>query len=385
MLNSKEKIRQIIANDSDGFMNDFLNLDTRNGRASECPYCGQKHTFAYNKRNGMFGCFYSGCESIWGDAIDVSIIINKCGGDPYAFKSLDKETKKIYFKETMADLESFYSKEIDNIDQVDEKFKTRQIVSEEKVELKELPSFVSIYKDYCLEKGIKGSVQTDFCKSTWRRFNKETLEEFRIFDATDKASDVVKGFHYYSIWDENGRLVGAQGRKKYDDEFKDLPEYKQNFYKAFEKAFNFPNVEKSKMIFGLWQILQRKKEVRSLVLHEGPADVCRSFEFGAKNTVSCLGCKVSAYQVELLYKAFGDIPIAIFFDNDHAGRVGALASYEKLSRRFTKIFFCTLETSNDADSSSKEEYVNALKRPVKMDARFIKELKTKIEEEESNS
>lgn len=376
MVDSKGRINAWAENNPKEFMEKFLNIKMKGHMRGDCPFCGGRNTLSYSKEH-LWGCFYSTCNHKIGDSIQLFILLrNNISKETYDM--LDKQKQASLFKESVQYLE----KEIGEKALLELKPLTNDNSKSDKIVLEKLPLFSTTYRKYVSSKGYTGTLSTDAVPSTWRRFEKSTLKTFKIFDVNSKFS-FLNLFHYYPIYDENGVLVGAQGRKKYDNE---LTKEQLEKFKETEKAFNFPNVEKSKMVFGLYQALTARREGNfcgGLVIHEGPADVMRAWERGHHNCVSTLGCKVSDYQTELLYKCFGDIPVLLFFDNDLAGLEGSLASAKKLKKKFTNVFFTRLEVSNDADSCDEIEYARALKQIRKLDALSISELERKIEKEKN--
>jgi DNA primase len=152
--------------------------------------------------------------------------------------------------------------------------------------------------------------------------------------------DKVNNRVIFVVRDQNGRLVGIQGR---DVTNSDRAKYYD--YVAFEQC---------KIRDYLYR-LDLCKILDSVILVEGVFDVMNLYQHGYRNVLGVFGSKVTSKQIELL-KQLNVSKVYIFFDNDKAGDDGYLA--------FSKVWRGKVErikADKDPSDLSREELENVLR------------------------
>lgn len=143
----------------------------------------------------------------------------------------------------------------------------------------------------------------------------------------------------FPIRDVRGRVVGFGGRVLGDDKPKYL------------NSPESPVFHKSRVLYGLYELLQRRIQLDHIIVVEGYMDVIALAQHGVWNSVATLGTAVTAEHLDILYRR---VDQAVFsFDGDAAGRKAAWKAVELLlpnlnERQSAKIMF--LPEGEDPDS-----------------------------------
>jgi DNA primase len=119
----------------------------------------------------------------------------------------------------------------------------------------------------------------------------------------------------FPIHDRHGRVIGFGGRVMKADQ---QPKY-----------LNSPETvifQKSRELYGLHQILNRKQTIDCIILVEGYMDVIALAQHGILNAVATLGTSTSTYHIQLLAKHTQQLIFC--FDGDAAGRQAAWRALE---------------------------------------------------------
>jgi len=120
------------------------------------------------------------------------------------------------------------------------------------------------------------------------------------------------------IYDENDKFIGYASR--------DITG-KSKYRYLFDKGMG-----KSKYVYNLNNV-RNQKNLENIILVEGFFSVFMLYEYGIKNAVSSMGCRLSERQYELLEKEGKDGKlIKILFDGDEAGYKASEDVYNKLSK-----------------------------------------------------
>jgi DNA primase len=112
------------------------------------------------------------------------------------------------------------------------------------------------------------------------------------------------------IFNNRGSIIGF-GARALDSET--LPKY-----------LNSPQTElfdKSKELYGMYQVLNSKEKFNHIVLTEGYMDVVSLAQHGINNVIASLGTAVSSHQIQLLYRFWDTIIVCM--DSDTAGKKAA--------------------------------------------------------------
>ena len=177
----------------------------------------------------------------------------------------------------------------------------------------------------------------------------------------DKGIGVDSANHRYTfpIRDFTGKLVGLSGRAIYPDMF---PKYK--FYtKEFSNTFPEYSFKKSHHLYNIEDVyprMQHSQDGETIIIVEGYKACHWMIQNGFRNTVAIMGSMISKEQAELLARLTNDF--TVFFDNDEAGRGGALKSSKILERYGTA--YIVSGNKKQPDNYTKEELKNLLNNRV---------------------
>lgn len=172
---------------------------------------------------------------------------------------------------------------------------------------------------YLKERGVSGEIARDFglgySPQTWdaliSRFDRQSLVDAGMLVVTEdgKVYDRFRGRLMFPIRDKRGRVIGFGGRVLDDS----LPKY-----------LNSPETSifsKGKELYGLCELLQKKKKPGRILIVEGYMDVIALAQYGIDNVVAALGTATSKVQLDLLFRFASELVLC--FDGDNAGRQAA--------------------------------------------------------------
>lgn len=168
----------------------------------------------------------------------------------------------------------------------------------------------------------------------------------------------------FPIHDRKGRVIGFGGRAISDQ----TPKY-----------LNSPETtlfQKSRELYGLYQVLQQQGSLDYLLVVEGYMDVIALAQYGIKNAVATLGTATSAYHVQLLMKYSKQVIFC--FDGDAAGRQAAWRALEASLAQVNLGFdarFMFLPEGHDPDSlvrdEGKESFLQQVTQAIPLHQLFI--------------
>lgn len=209
---------------------------------------------------------------------------------------------------------------------------------------------------YLKTRGVSGEVARDFglgyAPQAWDalvgRFNKQTLIDAGMLVVRDdgKIYDRFRGRLMFPIRDKRKRVVGFGGRVLDDS----LPKY-----------LNSPETSvfsKSKELYGLCELLQKKSRPERILVVEGYMDVIALAQYGINNAVAALGTATSKTQIDLLFRFAAELVFC--FDGDNAGRQAAWKATEAALpglRDGRQIKIMLLPQGQDPDSLVRDEGV----------------------------
>lgn len=188
-----------------------------------------------------------------------------------------------------------------------------------KVWINKIPDIGSLQKvvNDILDKG-KNTVQVDPRFPDWilnkytkdwtylkgRGFTDETLEHFNIVYEPEMKLQGIP------VRDEVGKLVGINGRNTQGQE----PRY-----------FPVMRFRKSNFLFNLFAI----DKTKPVIAVEGELNCMAMWQKGFKNTIAFMGAGVSEHQINVA-KYSGIQELILFFDTDHAGKIGTMKVWRDL-------------------------------------------------------
>ena len=182
---------------------------------------------------------------------------------------------------------------------------------------------------YLKQRGLSGAAVKDYeigyAPQGWKNLvntlGKSVAVKSRLEDAGLIRSGSTEG-HYdffrdrimFPIRDQRGRIIGFGGRVLGDD----TPKYLN--------SPDSPLFHKGRELYGLYQVLQKKKKPERLYIVEGYMDVVALAQFGIDNAVATLGTAATEYHLEKLYRVTNQIVFC--FDGDDAGKKAAWRALE---------------------------------------------------------
>ena len=192
-----------------------------------------------------------------------------------------------------------------------------------------------------LSKGIKEEI---LIKSGLARKNKD-----------NKLFDVFRDRLMFPIKDRKGRVVGFGGRVMNPD---DQPKYLN--------TGETPVFQKSRELYGLYEALEFRKDLKEIFVVEGYMDSIAMYEHGMTNSVATLGIATNRFHIQKLLQIVNEIVFC--FDGDDAGRGaawGALKNVLPSVTDGTEIKFLFLPEGEDPASLLEKDSVESFKEMSK--------------------
>ena len=148
----------------------------------------------------------------------------------------------------------------------------------------------------------------------------------------------------FPIRDRRGRVVGFGARA--------LGDAQPKYLNSPENAL----FHKGRLLYGLYECLQREHRPRRILVVEGYMDVCMLAEHGIGYAVATLGTATTAEHLKQLYRLTGEVVFC--FDGDQAGRTAARRAADNLLPLFRdgwEARFLFLPQGEDPDSLVRRE------------------------------
>ncbi len=280
---------------------------------ARCPFHTEKTpSFSVNRNRQMYHCF--GC-GVSGNAISFLMDYSHLGfveavEDLAAFVGVDvpreegrdvalvdRNVSRLY--SLLEDVAAFYMEQLRSVEgkQAVEYLKNRQVTGE-------------VARDFGL----------GYAPQSWdallARFERQALIDAGMLVVREdgKAYDRFRGRLMFPIRDKRKRVIGFGGRVLDDS----LPKY-----------LNSPETaifSKSKELYGLCELLQKKSRPERILVVEGYMDVIALAQYGISYAVAALGTATSKTQIELLFRFTNELVFC--FDGDNAGRQAAWKATE---------------------------------------------------------
>jgi len=216
-------------------------------------------------------------------------------------------------------------------------------------------------------------ISSEICKkysigyslNSWDALNKELKKQGISEELVIKAGlakrnkegklyDVFRDRLMFPIKDKKGRVVGFGGRVMNPD---DQPKYLN--------TGDTPIFQKGKELYGLYEALEVRKDLKQLFVVEGYMDTVAMSEHGMRNSVATLGIATNRFHVQRLLQVVDEIIFC--FDGDDAGRGaawGALKNVLPVVVDGTEIKFLFLPEGEDPASLLEKESVEEFKKRV---------------------
>lgn len=281
---------------------------------ARCPFHSEKTpSFSVNRQRQIYHCFGCGAS---GNAI-----------------SFLMEYSHLGFVEAVEDLAAFVGVDVPRESGVITEVGDRESVAKLYVVLEQVAAFYAEQLrspeggravEYLKARGVSGEIARDFslgyAPESWdallNRFDRSQLIDAGMLVVRDdgKVYDRFRGRLMFPIRDKRKRVVGFGGRVLDDS----LPKY-----------LNSPETaifSKSKELYGLFEVLEKKSRPERFLIVEGYMDVIALAQFGVNNSVAALGTATSKPQIELLFRFCSELVFC--FDGDTAGRQAAWKATE---------------------------------------------------------
>ena len=183
-----------------------------------------------------------------------------------------------------------------------------------------------------------------------------------------EAYDLFRDRLMFPIKDRKGRVVGFGGRVINPE---DQPKYLN--------TGDTPAFQKGKELYGLFETLQDRKNLKKIYVVEGYMDVIAMSENGINNTVATLGIATNRFHTQVLLQLVNEVIFC--FDGDDAGRGaawGALKNVLPVVNDGAEIKFLFLPEGEDPASllekEDKETFETRLKDALLLSEYFIERL-----------
>jgi DNA primase len=311
---------------------------------ARCPFHSEKTpSFSVNRLRQIYHCFGCGAS---GNAI-----------------SFLMEYSHLGFVEAVEDLAAFVGVDVPREGGLDVEVGDREGLSKLYAVLEQVAAFYveqlrspegARAVDYLKARGVSGEVARDFAlgyaPERWdallNHFDRSLLVDAGMLVVRDdgKVYDRFRGRLMFPIRDKRRRVVGFGGRVLDDS----LPKY-----------LNSPETtvfSKSKELYGLFEVLEKKSRPERFLIVEGYMDVIALAQYGVANSVAALGTATSKSQIELLFRFCSELVFC--FDGDNAGRQAAWKATEAALpclRDGRQIKIMLLPQGQDPDSLMRNE------------------------------
>ena len=184
----------------------------------------------------------------------------------------------------------------------------------------------------------------------------------------NEAYDLFRDRLMFPIKDRKGRVVGFGGRVMKPE---DQPKYLN--------TGDTPVFQKGKELYGLFEALQDRKNLKRIYVVEGYIDVIAMSENGINNAVATLGIATNRFHTQVLLQLVNEVIFC--FDGDDAGRGaawGALKNVLPVVNDGAEIKFLFLPEGEDPASllekEDKETFEKRLKDALLLSEYFIERL-----------
>ena len=167
----------------------------------------------------------------------------------------------------------------------------------------------------------------------------------------NKLFDVFRDRLMFPIKDRKGRVVGFGGRVMNPD---DQPKYLN--------TGETPVFQKSRELYGLFEALEFRKDLKEIYVVEGYMDSIAMYEHSMTNSVATLGIATNRFHIQKLLQIVNEIVFC--FDGDDAGRGAAWGALKNVLPSITdgtEIKFLFLPEGEDPASLLEKNSVESFK------------------------
>ena len=218
-----------------------------------------------------------------------------------------------------------------------------------------------------------------YASKSWDALSKEMLGKGITEDILIKAGlakknkdnklfDVFRDRLMFPIKDRKGRVVGFGGRVMNPD---DQPKYLN--------TGETPVFQKSRELYGLFEALEFRKDLKEIYVVEGYMDSIAMYEHSMTNSVATLGIATNRFHIQKLLQIVNEIVFC--FDGDDAGRGAAWGALKNVLPSITdgtEIKFLFLPEGEDPASllekNSVESFIELSKNSNLLSEYFIERL-----------
>ena len=201
-----------------------------------------------------------------------------------------------------------------------------------------------------------------YASKSWDALSKEMLGKGITEDILIKAGlakknkdnklfDVFRDRLMFPIKDRKGRVVGFGGRVMNPD---DQPKYLN--------TGETPVFQKSRELYGLFEALEFRKDLKEIYVVEGYMDSIAMYEHTMTNSVATLGIATNRFHIQKLLQIVNEIVFC--FDGDDAGRGAAWGALKNVLPSITdgtEIKFLFLPEGEDPASLLEKNSVESFK------------------------
>jgi DNA primase len=182
-----------------------------------------------------------------------------------------------------------------------------------------------------------------------RGYPKEILDYFKVGFCPAYESEWKEDREIVPFWNKDGDVIGISGRIIKEGS-------------SAEKYKILSGSNKKETLYGLNLALPYIMKSRSVMLVEGFTDVWTSWMYGKQNVVAVMGKAITKEQLEILLSLVETVAIA--FDGDAEGRMGANTAIDMIGNFFT-VYDVVPPVDKDIGDLDKQEFFKALKSAEK--------------------
>lgn len=318
-----------------------------------CPFHNEKTaSFCVNEKKQFFHCF--GC-GVSGSVIEFL-----------------KQIEHLSFPETMEELAVLHGLEVPYTNTDKNSDKGSLILRNIRADIYQLMNTIAHYYHTYLKQSDTQQAQAYL---TQRGIDKQTIDRFNIGFAPNGWQTTSKKFVHskemLTVYDQAGMLVTNDQGQQYD-RFRGRVMFpirdRQGNIVAFggrsinnsePKYLNSPETSvfhKSRILYGLYEVLKKHHSPQKLLIVEGYMDVISLAQFGIDYAVASLGTATTSEQLQLLFRSTDHVICC--YDGDTAGRRAAwrtLTTALPILSDDKQLQFLFLPDNEDPDSLVRKE------------------------------
>ena len=190
----------------------------------------------------------------------------------------------------------------------------------------------------------------------------EYLEKVGLARKRDDGGyyDAFRGRAMFPIFSTTGRVIAFGARKLYEDD---------NIQGKYINSSETPIYHKSKVLYGIFQGKEAIREMDSVVLVEGYADLISVFQSGTHNVVASSGTALTVEQIQLISRYTKTV--IFVYDADSAGVAAMIRGIDLILENNLDVRIAALPEGEDPDSFVKNKGGDAFQEALSKAVTFV--------------